>query len=268
MERAKRFDLGHWRRGYSTCAAGRAAGLAAIVPSASASCALGRSQPVVSRSSCSRNVAISREITSDLYGNMRSCSDDRSTGGEMAHPAYLRARARELRIKKHLSLDELAEHLALPKTTVYYWIKDLPLGRERRDSRASATGTSLCRRSTAGCVRRHTSKARRSTRADPGADLPRFRGALHRGGLQADRNTASASATPTRGWSRWRPAGSPALVEAACLRRPVPRRSGPRGAAHLLGRTARNRRSAYSDYSGSPTAGSSEVARGDLSTGS
>ena len=49
-----------------------------------------------------------------------------------AYPPYIRARARELRIKNHLSLDELAEHLSLPKTTIYYWIKDLPLGRDRR----------------------------------------------------------------------------------------------------------------------------------------
>ncbi len=52
----------------------------------------------------------------------------------MAYPAYLRERARELRVKKRLSLDEIAERLALPKTTVYYWIKDLPLGRERREN--------------------------------------------------------------------------------------------------------------------------------------
>ena len=51
----------------------------------------------------------------------------------MAYPPYVRARARELRIKNHLSLDELADHLALPKTTIYYWIKDLPLGRDRRE---------------------------------------------------------------------------------------------------------------------------------------
>jgi hypothetical protein len=50
----------------------------------------------------------------------------------MAYPRYLRDRARELRTTKQLTLDELAERLALPKTTVYYWIKDLPLGRERR----------------------------------------------------------------------------------------------------------------------------------------
>lgn len=52
----------------------------------------------------------------------------------MAYPPYLRARARELRTTKHLSLDEIAERLALPKTTVYYWIRDLPLGRRRREN--------------------------------------------------------------------------------------------------------------------------------------
>jgi transcriptional regulator with XRE-family HTH domain len=44
----------------------------------------------------------------------------------MAHPAYLREKARELRIKRKLSLLEIAERLALPKTTVFYWIRDLP----------------------------------------------------------------------------------------------------------------------------------------------
>lgn len=50
----------------------------------------------------------------------------------MAYPRYLRDRARELRVGNSLSLDEIAERLALPKTTVWYWIKDLPLGRPRR----------------------------------------------------------------------------------------------------------------------------------------
>ena len=44
----------------------------------------------------------------------------------MPHPAYLRKKARELRIKRKLSLLEIAERLALPKTTVFYWIQDLP----------------------------------------------------------------------------------------------------------------------------------------------
>jgi transcriptional regulator with XRE-family HTH domain len=58
----------------------------------------------------------------------------------MAYPAYLRERARELRTSRHLSLDEIAERLALPKTTVYYWIKDLPLERERNWSSGQRKG--------------------------------------------------------------------------------------------------------------------------------
>jgi hypothetical protein len=52
----------------------------------------------------------------------------------MAYPRYLRERAREMRTKEKLSLIEISERLALPKTTVYYWIRDLPLGRPRREN--------------------------------------------------------------------------------------------------------------------------------------
>jgi hypothetical protein len=44
----------------------------------------------------------------------------------MTHPPYLREKARELRIKNRMSLNEIAECLALGKTTVWYWIQDLP----------------------------------------------------------------------------------------------------------------------------------------------
>ncbi len=44
----------------------------------------------------------------------------------MTHPLYLKAKARQLRIERKLSLDEIANRLALGKTTVWYWIKDLP----------------------------------------------------------------------------------------------------------------------------------------------
>lgn len=50
----------------------------------------------------------------------------------MAYPAYVREKARTLRVEKHLSIVEIAERLALPKTTIYYWVRDLPLGRPRR----------------------------------------------------------------------------------------------------------------------------------------
>jgi transcriptional regulator with XRE-family HTH domain len=39
---------------------------------------------------------------------------------------YLREKARQLRIEKNLSLPEIAARLALPKTTIFYWIRDLP----------------------------------------------------------------------------------------------------------------------------------------------
>ena len=43
------------------------------------------------------------------------------------HPAYLREKARALRVEKKLTIDELAERLALPRTTVFYWVADLPI---------------------------------------------------------------------------------------------------------------------------------------------
>jgi transcriptional regulator with XRE-family HTH domain len=50
----------------------------------------------------------------------------------MAYPKYLRERAREMRRKEKLSLIEIADRLALPKTTVYYWIRgSLPDRRPR-----------------------------------------------------------------------------------------------------------------------------------------
>jgi hypothetical protein len=60
----------------------------------------------------------------------------------MAYPDYLRQRARALRLEQHLTLDELVERLALPRTTIYYWIRDLPLGKPRRWSVGQKKGTS------------------------------------------------------------------------------------------------------------------------------
>jgi predicted DNA-binding transcriptional regulator AlpA len=45
----------------------------------------------------------------------------------VAHARYLRAKARELRVEKRLTIDELAERLALSRSTVYYWVRDLPI---------------------------------------------------------------------------------------------------------------------------------------------
>src|SRR5437588_6757308 len=45
----------------------------------------------------------------------------------MAHPADLREQARSMRIERQLTIDELAERLALSRYTVYYWVRDLPI---------------------------------------------------------------------------------------------------------------------------------------------
>jgi hypothetical protein len=52
----------------------------------------------------------------------------------MAYPAYVREKARELRSERRLSIVEIAERLGLPKTTIFHWVRDIPLGRPRREN--------------------------------------------------------------------------------------------------------------------------------------
>jgi AcrR family transcriptional regulator len=59
----------------------------------------------------------------------------------VSHPAHLRAKACELR-ERSLTIDEIAERLALPRTTIFYWVKDLPVARKPVvASRAQAMAT-------------------------------------------------------------------------------------------------------------------------------
>jgi transcriptional regulator with XRE-family HTH domain len=48
------------------------------------------------------------------------------------HPLYLTEKARKLRLEKKLTIDELAECLALSRTTIYYWVQDIPVPRKTR----------------------------------------------------------------------------------------------------------------------------------------
>jgi len=62
----------------------------------------------------------------------------------MAHPEYIRQKAITLRVDRKLTIDEIAERLALPKTTIYYWVKDIPIPRKpnvRIPSAARVKGT-------------------------------------------------------------------------------------------------------------------------------
>jgi excisionase family DNA binding protein len=62
------------------------------------------------------------------------------------YPPYLREKARGLRRDRKLTIDELAECLALSRTTVYYWVRDLPIPRTFRQGRAVRRGARGMRR--------------------------------------------------------------------------------------------------------------------------
>jgi hypothetical protein len=56
----------------------------------------------------------------------------------MAHSRYLRDMTRLLRVERQLTVDQLAKRLALPRSTIYYWVRDLPPLDARGDEGAAA----------------------------------------------------------------------------------------------------------------------------------
>jgi predicted DNA-binding transcriptional regulator AlpA len=48
------------------------------------------------------------------------------------HQLYIRQKARQLRVDKKLTIDELADCLALSRSTIYYWVRDIPVPRKTR----------------------------------------------------------------------------------------------------------------------------------------
>jgi hypothetical protein len=59
----------------------------------------------------------------------------------MTYPPYLREKARKLRQEKRMTIDQLAECLALPRTTIYDWVRDLPIPRTTRQNLAQRLGS-------------------------------------------------------------------------------------------------------------------------------
>jgi hypothetical protein len=64
----------------------------------------------------------------------------------VAYPAYLRDKARRLRREANLTMDELSRRLSLPRTTIYYWVADLPINRPRRQSPGQRRGNAAMQR--------------------------------------------------------------------------------------------------------------------------
>lgn len=48
----------------------------------------------------------------------------------MAHPDYIRQKAVDLREINQLTIDEIAECLAISRTTVFYWVRDIEIPRK------------------------------------------------------------------------------------------------------------------------------------------
>jgi hypothetical protein len=55
--------------------------------------------------------------------------------------AHIRAKAIRLRAEKKMTLDQIVARLQLPKTTIYGWIKDIPIPWTERQSVAQRKGT-------------------------------------------------------------------------------------------------------------------------------
>ena len=85
----------------------------------------------------------------------------------MAYPAYIREKARELRTEKKLTIDELADRLAISRTTIYYWVRDLPI-RTDGDSRPWPH----IERAQEHCASIHRARRAAGLRAGPTPNMP------------------------------------------------------------------------------------------------
>jgi AcrR family transcriptional regulator len=64
----------------------------------------------------------------------------------MAYPGYLREKARSMRSTRQLTIDQLAQRLALSRSTIYYWVRDLPISRVGRANAGQRRGNRAMQR--------------------------------------------------------------------------------------------------------------------------
>ena len=147
----------------------------------------------------------------------------------MAYPAYVREKARKLRVEKHLSIDEIAERLALPKTTIYYWVRDLPLGRPRRANPGQRKGNRAMRAKYR--LRRAAAYAQGRLDFERFARDPTFRDfvCLYMAeGYKRSRNTVAVCNSDPRDRAALRALGPPLRAKSGQVLGPIPRGPGPR----------------------------------------
>ena len=59
----------------------------------------------------------------------------------VTHPAYIREKALQMRVERDLTIDEIAERLAISRQTIFHWVKDIPLRTKRPRTPAQERGT-------------------------------------------------------------------------------------------------------------------------------
>ena len=53
----------------------------------------------------------------------------------MTYPAYIQEKARAMRRERRMTIDEISARLALPRTTVFHWVRDIAVPRSAFDPR-------------------------------------------------------------------------------------------------------------------------------------
>jgi len=105
----------------------------------------------------------------------------------VSHPDYIRLKARELRTERNMSIDEIAERLAVSRTTAFYWLRDLPIDRSARPRTLAQLNGSIAMQTKCRRLREAAYRARCSNTAGLHRDLVCVVFALIRSGCSASR---------------------------------------------------------------------------------
>jgi hypothetical protein len=191
--------------------------------------------PTAARTAASANApgfraeAVAPRVVSQAGANIRS----------MAHPAYLRETARALLVRRKLTIDELAERLALSRSTIYYWVRDLPIpiGLWRRMAGVGAPGggTRDAAQAPIAARGRLRTRRRRIRCVDRRAGISRLCLLVHRRGVEAKSKPSRALQFSRCSDAARRRLDSPTYEQTGVLFDSVSCRSGSARASRVLG---------------------------------
>ena len=119
----------------------------------------------------------------------------------------------ELRTERNLSIDEIAERLALSRTTVFYWLRDFPIDRSARPRTLAQLNGSIAMQAKYRRLR-EAAYEEGSAQFDELVLDPSFRDFVCRGGLQAEPQRGVGVQLRSCGGRALRPLDPPALERA------------------------------------------------------